>query len=293
MKNSPSLFQQQPAATRSTQTPPGGSESRAEEQEAKRLRSMQRYERTLWESGVARVAGVDEAGVGPLAGPVVAAAVIFKAGVTIAGVDDSKRLTSHTRHRLAKEIRRHSLSFGIGMASVEEISALNIYYAALLAMQRAVGDLAVRPDYVLVDGRTIPDLDLPQTRLPKGDRISFSIAAASILAKTRRDAVMLDLDGEFPEYGFARHKGYPTPQHQKALLKFGACRVHRHSFEAVREFCGDYSPGFYRLRDAVLACSTQQELNRLTDTIHGAQGRFSSQELRKLKLLLKQQKKRY
>ena len=156
---------------------------------------------------------------GPLAGPVVAAAVMFPPETDIAGVDDSKRLDPATRAALALEIRAQASGLGVGMASVEEIDGLNIYHAGLLAMRRAVEALPRPPQHVLVDARTVPGIEVPQNTFNKGDGINFTIAAASIIAKTERDRMMEALDHEYPGYGFATHKGYGTPEHRDALLR--------------------------------------------------------------------------
>ncbi|GAG35083.1 unnamed protein product, partial [marine sediment metagenome] len=190
--------------------PVTSSKATANRRAGQRLRHLLRRERELWQDGRTRVAGVDEAGMGPLAGPVVAAAVIFPPGCGIRGVDDSKRLTPRSRARLAIEIRATALSWSCVRVDCIEIDTLNIYHAGLLAMRRAIDGLAVRPDFVLVDGRRVPDLELPQERLVKGDLNCHAIAAASILAKTDRDALMAAYDERYPGYGFAAHKGYPT-----------------------------------------------------------------------------------
>ena len=198
--------------------------------ERRRLNSMLKKERRLWRSGTERVAGVDEAGMGPLAGPVVAAAVIFEPGTGICGMDDSKKLSSARRNELAEIIARDAVAMGIGEASVPEIDRLNIFHAGLLAMKRAVAVLHPAPEVALVDGRRIPGLEIPQEACVGGDRRHFSIAGASILAKTHRDRLMLKLDRVYPEYGFARHKGYPTRQHRRAIEKYGTTPVHRRRF---------------------------------------------------------------
>ncbi len=192
-----------------------------------------RYERKLWRSGVEAVAGVDEAGVGPMAGPVVAAAVMFPAEVFISGVNDSKKLSEDQRERLFTPVTEQALSFGVGVADPEEIDRLNIYWATMLAIRRAVGAMEQQPEHVLVDGRNVPELALPQTRIVGGDRKSFCIAAASIIAKVTRDRMMAEFDEVFPEYGFASHKGYCTSEHLKRLEKFGPCSIHRKSFAPV------------------------------------------------------------
>jgi len=167
---------------------------------------------------------------GPLAGPVVAAAVIFPPGCGLRGVDDSKRLTPERRERLALEIRGNALSCSVVRVECDEIDALNIYHAGLAAMRRAIDGLAERPDYVLVDGRRLPDLGLPQERQVRGDANCHAIAAASILAKTVRDALMADYDDRYPGYDFASHKGYPTVAHRQAIRRLGPSPIHRRSF---------------------------------------------------------------
>jgi ribonuclease HII len=206
--------------------------------EGQRLRNLLRYEQTLWSQEVSLIAGVDEAGMSPLAGPVAAGAVILPVGCRIPGVDDSKKLDARTREALAVEIRRVAVSFAVAFVEPEEIDRLNIYWAGILAMKRAVEALTPRPQHLLIDARRISDLDIPQQGIVHGDALSLSIAAASILAKTTRDARMRELDGLYPGYGFSRHKGYPVKEHYAALERLGACPVHRRSFEPVRKALG-------------------------------------------------------
>ncbi len=206
--------------------------------EGQRLRMMLRFETTLWSSGVTHVAGVDEAGMSPLAGPVAAAAVILAPGTRIPEVDDSKRLDAETRERLAPIIKQRATAWAVAYAEVEEIDRVNIYWAGLGAMRRAVDALAPAAQHLLIDGRKLHEPPVPQERIVGGDARSLSIAAASILAKTARDARMRQLDNEFPGYGFAQHKGYPVAEHVRALGKLGACPVHRRSFAPVREILG-------------------------------------------------------
>ncbi|HJL16919.1 MAG TPA: ribonuclease HII [Sandaracinaceae bacterium LLY-WYZ-13_1] len=184
--------------------------------EGQRLRKILRYERELWAGGMELVAGVDEAGMSPLAGPVVAAAVVLPVEHRIERVDDSKKLDAALRDELAARIKAEAVAWGVGMAQPEEIDRINIYYAGLLAMRRAVEALAKPPQHLLVDARRI-DWPCPQTRIVKGDAKSLSIAAASIVAKTTRDALMVEMDARYPGYGFAKHKGYPVAQHQRAI----------------------------------------------------------------------------
>ncbi len=192
-----------------------------------------RHERKLWRVGIEAVAGVDEAGVGPMAGPVVAAAALFPSEVFIKGVNDSKKLTAEQRERLFEPIMEKALSVGVGVVDADDVDRLNIYWAAMLAMRRALDAMAHRPAHVLVDGRTIPGLILPQTRIVGGDRKSFCIAAASIVAKVTRDRMMAEYDERFPGYGFAAHKGYCTSEHLETLQRLGPSPIHRRSFSPV------------------------------------------------------------
>ena len=182
-----------------------------------------------------KLCGVDEAGRGPLCGPVVAAAVILDPARPIAGLADSKKLSEKRREKLAIEIREKALAWCIAEASVEEIDRLNILHATMLAMQRAVAGLALVPDRVLVDGNRCPRLELPCEAVVKGDSLVAEISAASILAKTARDAQLLELDKRYPQYGLAGHKGYPTAAHLAALRAHGACDIYRKSFGPVRD----------------------------------------------------------
>jgi ribonuclease HII len=210
-------------------------ENRAEGQ---RLRHLLRYERELWERGVVHVAGVDEAGMAPLAGPVVAGACVLPRDYRPRGIDDSKQLDRAERERLAADIKANAICWAVARAEVEEIDGLNIYRAGLLALTRAIRALSLVPDHLLVDARKLQELRIPQTPIIHGDALSLTIAAASILAKTTRDALMAELDLAYPGYGFARHKGYPTAEHFEALGRLGACPIHRRSFQPVREALG-------------------------------------------------------
>lgn len=181
------------------------------------------------------ICGVDEAGRGPLAGPVFAAAVILDAGNPIEGLADSKKLSAKTRDRLALLIREHALAWAVASASVEEIDALNILQATLLAMRRAIETLSMQPDEVLVDGTHCPRIVHPVRAVVKGDSSVSAISAASILAKTARDAEMLRLHAQYPQYGLDRHKGYPTAAHLAALREHGVVGIYRRSFAPVRD----------------------------------------------------------
>ena len=210
-----------------------------ERAEGRRLRSLLKFEMELWASGVKHIAGVDEAGVAPLAGPVVAAAVILPRDYTLPGLDDSKKILDEgKREVLAQQIKADARCWSVGQADVEEIDRLNIYHAGLLAMRRAVLGLAEKPGYLLVDARRVPEVDTPQRGIIRGDALSASIAAASLIAKTTRDALMVELDRQYPGYGLASHKGYPTPEHCARLKSLGVLPIHRRSFRPVREALG-------------------------------------------------------
>lgn len=254
--------------------------------ERRRLARMFRLERALWRRGVRYVAGVDEVGVGPLAGPVVAAAVMFEPGTLIEGVDDSKRLDPQTRARLDVAIRACAVGVGIGMASAREIDRLNVYHAGLLAMRRAVTALPVPARHLLVDARTIPDLSVSQQGLIRGDGTSFSIAAASIVAKTYRDRLMGMWDRRYPQYGFSRHKGYGTPEHQTAIRRHGPCPLHRRSYPFLQELRGFYSPRFYEIRDRLAQVRAAPALRAIERTLARDGVDLGELERRKLKLLI-------
>lgn len=183
--------------------------------------------------GITLIAGVDEAGRGPLAGPVYAAAVILDPAKPIKGLNDSKQLTEKQREALFTEIQEKALAWSIGRAEVHEIDKINILQATFLAMQRAVADLKVTPQLILVDGNRLPQFDCEARAIVDGDELEPAISAASILAKVARDREMRDLHQQFPHYGFAKHKGYGTAEHLAALEKFGPCKIHRLSFQPV------------------------------------------------------------
>lgn len=192
------------------------------------------FEQMARQSGL--ICGIDEAGRGPLAGPVMAAAVILDPGRRIRGLADSKVLTPERREELAVQIRERAVAYAVADASVEEIDGINILQATLLAMRRAVDKLQVLPEYALVDGNQMPRLQVPGRPIIAGDATERCISAASILAKTARDALMRALDAEHPGYGFAQHMGYGTPEHLHCLRRLGPCPLHRQSFAPVREW---------------------------------------------------------
>lgn len=199
-------------------------------EERRRVAAMLEAEATLCPPDAASVAGIDEAGRGPLAGPVVAAAVILKPGRIVPGLNDSKQVPEDVREELYEEIRGAGLAVGVGVAGTGLIERINILQATYVAMRRAVVRLGVRPDYALVDGFRVPGLDLPHRGIVKGDTICASIAAASIVAKVTRDRIMRHVARRFPDYGFERNKGYATAEHWAALGRCGPCPAHRRSF---------------------------------------------------------------
>lgn len=188
------------------------------------------YENKVIASGYSSVCGVDEAGRGPLAGPVCAAAVILPQNTILDGVNDSKKLSEKKREQLFDVITEKAAAYCVAWASVEEIEEINILNAAMLAMKRAVEGLSVKADFALIDGNKTPELDIPAYPIVKGDALSMSIASASILAKVCRDRLMYEYDEKYPEYQFAKHKGYGTKLHREMLLKYGPCEIHRPSF---------------------------------------------------------------
>ena len=192
-----------------------------------------RYEAQAWRAGTARVAGLDEAGRGPLAGPVVAAAVILDPVRRVKKLADSKLLTAERREELYALIHERALAVGVGIVDHETIDKINILQATILAMRAALQGLAVAPDLVITDFVALPSLPCPQKNLVDGDARCATVAAASIVAKVTRDRLMLEADKQFPEYGFARHKGYGTADHLAALDRLGACPIHRRSFSGV------------------------------------------------------------
>ena len=203
----------------------------------RRPHDMLSYERGLWANGVRAVAGIDEAGRGPLAGPVVAAAVIFPEGCFIPGVDDSKLLSVTGREELFGQIYSEAVALGVGIVDHMMIDEINILNATFRAMHQAIQQLQAIPDHLLIDGnRFVTDglpsatAGIPYTTIVDGDALCFSIAAASILAKVTRDRIMLEYDNQFPGYGFAQHKGYGTKEHREAILNLGYCPIHRRSF---------------------------------------------------------------
>ena len=200
------------------------------EKEEERLQKMLEIEEGLYSKGIKLVCGVDEAGRGPLCGPVVAAAVILKPDSKIEGVNDSKKLSEKKREQVYEAIMQNALAVGVGMRDVDVIESVNILNATKLAMKEAISKLKVQPEYVLIDGNQMIDITIPGETVVHGDAISESIAAASIIAKVTRDRMLIEWDKEYPEYGFAKHKGYGTKAHIDAIAKYGLTPIHRPSF---------------------------------------------------------------
>ncbi|MBU8912086.1 MAG: ribonuclease HII [Desulfobacterales bacterium] len=196
---------------------------------------MWQLEHKALTQGYKAIAGIDEAGRGPLAGPVVSAAVILPHDFSCAGINDSKKLSEKKRNAFFPVIKEQAVCVATGISSNYEIDQINILQASLLSMKRAVENLSTPPDFLLIDGKFTLNMDIDQTALVKGDSKSISIAAASIIAKVTRDAIMKELHGKHPRYNFIQHKGYPTQAHKKAILKYGPCPVHRLTFKGVKE----------------------------------------------------------
>ncbi|MDR3287994.1 MAG: ribonuclease HII [Peptococcaceae bacterium] len=206
---------------------------RAKEQA--RIERLLVEEKKLWRQGVQWIAGIDEAGRGPLAGPVYAAACVLPEKFALPGLNDSKKLSESRREQLFREIQEQALFYSVSSADAAEIDRLNILEASKLAMQRAVAALAVAPQYLLIDAVSLSAINIPQLALIGGDGLSASIAAASILAKVSRDRFMHELHQQYPAYGFDKHKGYPTLEHRQALARLGVCPFHRRTYAPVRE----------------------------------------------------------
>lgn len=207
-----------------------GGTGRVDAKESQRLADLSRYEEKLYSLGCEYIAGIDEAGRGPLAGPVVAAAVILKRNEFIEGVDDSKKLTPRKRERLFEDIIKNCVCYSVGIADQKCIDEINILNATQKAMYMAVSGLNPRPGHILIDALRLDELDIPQTAIINGDARSISIAAASIIAKVTRDRIIEEYGKEYPQYGFENHKGYGTKEHISAIKKYGLCPIHRLSF---------------------------------------------------------------
>lgn len=200
------------------------------DREIQRYNNMCLYENKAYSEGFKLIAGVDEAGRGPLAGPVVAAAVILPQNIFIENLNDSKQLTAKLRDKLFDVIKEKALAYGIGIVNEKSIDEINILNATIKAMKEAIYQLKPQPDFLLTDAQKLEEIDIPQEAIVKGDTLSVSIAAASIIAKVTRDRLIDDMDSKYPQYGFSRHKGYGTKEHIEAIKKYGICPIHRVSF---------------------------------------------------------------
>ncbi len=205
---------------------------------------MLKHERLLWKKGVVHVAGVDEVGRGPLAGPVVAAAVILPEGTVLPGLDDSKAMKPENRDYLFDLIHEEAVAIGLGSVPAYEIDTINIYQATFKAMRQAIKSLPVKPEQILVDGNRVPESGIPELAIVGGDAASQSIAAASVVAKVTRDREMSQVAKTYPAYGFANHKGYASSEHLKALETNGPCPIHRRSFAPVEKGLAAWSRSF-------------------------------------------------
>jgi ribonuclease HII len=218
-------------------------------EEFHRIENMMYFERQAGSQGYRWIAGLDEAGRGPLAGPVVAGAVILPDTFGLAGINDSKQVAPALRRKLAEEIKKQAISWAVAAVYPPYLDTINIYQATVQAMNMAINSLNPRPDYLLIDAVKLPDIHIKQQSIIKGDTLSASIAAASILAKVERDNTMEAFDSLYPGYGFARHKGYATREHVQLLMQKGPCPIHRVSFEPVRSLIkgGTYGeqPGLF------------------------------------------------
>lgn len=242
------------------------------------------FENILWYKGIDYIAGVDEAGLGALAGPVIAGAVVFPKGVKFFALKDSKKLTPKKREALYKTIRKEALFIGIGRVNSKEINRFNnIYKSGLEALRRAVLSLKVEPQHILVDGRKIPEIDVPQNRFNKGEDISFSIAAASIIAKVYRDNLMRRYAKVYPEYEFDRHKGYATSLHTELLKKKGPCKIHRVSYEFVKGICGGFSKKYFKFSEEINGTKDKNRLTFLLKNLNSPKGKLSRTELSRLR----------
>ena len=259
--------------------------ARQRAEEARRKELLQ-FEQRLWGRGVQRVAGVDEAGRGCLAGPVVAAAVVLPADADLPGLDDSKKLSARKREVLYDAVIAQAISTSIAQVDAPEIDRINILQASLKAMREAIGGLEVVPQHVLVDGHIRPGSALEETALVDGDARSLSIAAASVLAKVYRDRLMVEADETYPDYGFAGHKGYGSPDHMAALRLNGPCPLHRRSFAPVAELLGlSRSAAYASFADGLEAAHSPAELERMARFIKEATEDLPEEELRALRAL--------
>jgi len=250
----------------------------------KKSNPLMYFEKVLWSQGVELVAGIDEVGMGALAGPVVACAVIFPKDIDFFKVKDSKKLTSGERETIYKKIKDKALCIGIGKVSVKRINKINnIYRCGLEAMRKAVYSLKIEPHHLLVDAREIPDIDLPQSRFNNGENINFSIAAASIIAKVYRDSLMRKHSYSYPEYQFDKHKGYATSYHIEILRKIGPCKIHRTCYEFVRGVCGEFSDDYFKFNNKIKEVKSEEDITLLHKDLTKIENEFSQAEWARLR----------
>ena len=262
-----------------------------QQQECERRTKMLHFEKRHWDQGARRVAGVDEAGRGCLAGPVVAAAVVLSPDCAIVGLDDSKKLSPSRREALYEQILVGALSIGVGQVEAGEIDRLNILQASLKAMRMALDVLDAAPDRVLIDGHITPQSPYPEQAIIDGDARSLSIAAASIIAKVRRDRLMCDYADRYPEYGFASHKGYGSSEHMAALSAHGPCALHRRSFGPVAELISEPRSELYAsFEEGLYDCATSDELERLAQLIKQAAYQIGAGELEELRAIYRERR---
>ena len=265
---------------------------KARAQEQARLEQMLILEKKLRERGLAHIAGVDEAGRGPLAGPVVAAAVILPPNTLIAGLNDSKVLSEQQRETLFEIIPQVALAVGVGEASPQEIDDLNIRNATHLAMRRALDALNIEPDRVLVDGNAVPESKFSEQAIIGGDGASLSIAAASVIAKVTRDRQMRTYDQQYPLYGFAKHKGYGSGDHLTALRKHGPCPIHRKSFGGVLEVSQERSEDFEIFAEGIHSAQNPEQLEAIGTAIASASDQMDKSEIDTLRTLFRKRRNR-
>lgn len=259
-----------------------------------RLYQLTQFDRKVAGNNTKRIAGVDEAGRGPLAGPVVAAAVILPQDVSVlTGVDDSKRLSPSQREELYLKITQLAIAVGIGVVNAQKIDKINILQATFQAMRLAIQRLPISPEHILVDGRKIPKVNIPQTAIVNGDTLSLAIASASIVAKVIRDRIMVCLDRLYPQYGFAQHKGYTTKAHINALNKYGPCKIHRKSFKPVQNrLITEASEDFMVFCKGISQSENITTLRAIAQSIMHAQEYLNPQEFNQLKMLVHKKQNR-
>jgi ribonuclease HII len=251
------------------------------------------FERILWNKNIKYVAGVDEVGIGCLAGPVIASSVIFPKNVEPFNSKDSKRLTASTREKLCKHIEQKALAIGVGRVSVVKINKIgNIYQAGIEAMKKAVGSLRIKPQHLLVDARRIPDIDIPQNEFIQGEDLNFSIAAASIVAKVYRDNLMKKHSKKYPEYRFDKHKGYSTFYHIKMLRKYGPCEIHRTSYEFVKGITGEFSKYYFKLVESIKKAESKKHIFAIRNNLLKIKKEISDNEFKRLKKKIAQRETR-